>query len=966
MKTGGVAVAMAPPLFSNKSIPGMRAHYFLRRVEALAIVCLALVSQISLADSFEPPTKATRYVSTYVGTGVPADAAENEGRYRAAMAEPYGVVCDNDGNLYFSDYENNKVRKVDARSGKVTTVIALLAPQRLALDGHDGLYVGTMYGLVWKVDLRTNTSSVVAGGGTAQNSSGPALEMALGEPGGMQVDSAGNVYIADEKLHVVFRLTPVSGQLIVAAGKRDQRGFSGDGGPANDALLGGPADVRVDSLGNIYIVEAENQIVRFVDAQTGVISTLAGTPTMRGFSGDGGSTDVLFDRPQGLYLTTDNRLLIADSYNHRIRALHLETGTVSTIAGTGSSEEVGENVPAKRASLPYPVAIAANSAGTLFFSSPVENRIFQLGPASVIPKPWWQSPWSWLAGICVLAFVLKGVSDRRTRQLQARARALEMEVELRMADYTRQNEIVEQQATQLSKLADAKDQVLARISHEFRTPLTVILGPLDRMRDLASSDKERHYLDTTKRNASRLLRLVDQMLGLALVGADSTETASPVPAGPILEQVVKAFQSLADDRGIRLAITQSEAVSLQSTTDAVETIAVNLISNAIKYTDNGGSVAVTLTARGNMGAISVVDDGRGIDAEAIDRIFEPFERAHHEAERIPGSGLGLAVVRELVDTHGGKVEVDSVPEKGSTFRVFLPLANVVPGEATVDPTQRAEIEVSSFLGRPPLLDQATSQADGLPVVLVVEDNVDMQRYLIEVLSPKYRCLRADDDLSAISLAVAEIPDIVVSDIILPGRDGFAICRQLRNDARTCHIPVLLLTALDNQEHKLRGFGEQADDYIAKPFSEAELLLRIENLLELRKMMQVRFSRDLRFDLTTPSDLRKRDREFLGRLGGWIAARYQDPDLNLKTMTAAMEVSGRQLQRKIRALIGLSPSEFLRDYRLQKAHEHLMRGARPSEIAFRCGFCSHAYFSSCFKAEFGYSPSEARRRLRSEV
>lgn len=954
---------------SVKPARALAARHIARCIKVLIGFQLLYATQMSPAEPLEQPTETAVYVSTYVGTGVAGNAAEHESRYRAAMAEPYGLVCDQPGNLYFSDYENNKVRKVDARSGKVTTVAEVLAPQRLALDGQGGLYVGSMHGLVWKVDLKSGRSGVVAGGGTARISSGSALEMALGEPSGMQVDSIGNVYIADEKLHAVFRLTPATGQMTVIAGKRGQRGFTGDGGPATQALLGGPADVEIDIAGNLYIAEAENHVVRFVSDPTGIIHTLAGTPLSKGFAGDGGSLDVRFNRPQDLYLTDDNRLLIADFYNHRARELNLQTGVVSTIAGSGSSEYAGENIPVEDASLPYPVAIAANSSGTLFISSPSQHRVSQIGAPSVIPTPWWLSLWSWLAAIGIVALLLFGIADIRARQLRARARSLEEEIERRTADLVRQNEIVEQQATRLGELSDAKDQVLARISHEFRTPLTVILGPLDRMRGLVSSDEERRYLETTERNASRLLRLVDQMLGLTTIGAGNVEATSPIPASLILAQAVTSFQSLAEDRGIALEIERIEAVILQSTIDAVETIAVNLISNAIKYTPEGGRVSVSLCARGQMGVLSVTDNGRGIAAEFIEHIFEPFERAHDEAERIPGSGLGLAVVREFVDSHGGWVEVDSIPGKGSTFQVFLPLVSIATDQkfaGPVDQIMHAQTEVAAMRDDQPALNTAYTQNMESPLALVVEDNADMRRYLLEVLTPHYRCLQTDDGLEAIALATVEIPDIVISDIMLPGQDGYAICRQLKEDALTSHIPVVLLTALSDHDHKLRGLGVQADEYVPKPFSEAELLLRIGNLLELRAILQARYSRDLRFERTTPPDLQNQDRAFLKKLGCWLASRYRDPDIDLGMIASAMAVSDRQIQRKLKALIGLSPSEFLRDYRLQRAHEHLLAGGRPSEVAFGCGFKSHAHFASCFKAEFGYPPSHARDAIRGRV
>jgi hypothetical protein len=359
---------------------------------ACVLTCLPLL-MTSHASWSESATDAAAFVATYVGTGVPGNAAEGENRYRAAMTEPYGLASDADGNLYFSDYENNRVRRVDAHSGAVTTAAAVAAPQGLALDGRGSLFVGSMLAVVFRIDLKTGKSSVVAGGGTAHVASGPAIAMALAVPGGVAVDSTGNLFIADSGLHVIYRLATATGQLTIAAGQRGQPGFAGDGGPATDALLDVPVDVAIDSANNLYIADSDNEVIRVVAANTGRIRTLAGTPGSKGFAGDGGSVGIRFNSPQELLLIGDRRLLIADVYNHRIREFDLRSGGVITVAGTGGHEYTSENIPAHDAPLPFPVSVAASPSGTLFVSSPRAYRIFQIGARSTIPVPWWVSPW---------------------------------------------------------------------------------------------------------------------------------------------------------------------------------------------------------------------------------------------------------------------------------------------------------------------------------------------------------------------------------------------------------------------------------------------------------------------------------------------------------------------------------------------------------------------------------------------
>jgi CheY-like chemotaxis protein len=248
-------------------------------------------------------------------------------------------------------------------------------------------------------------------------------------------------------------------------------------------------------------------------------------------------------------------------------------------------------------------------------------------------------------------------------------------------------------------------------------------------------------------------------------------------------------------------------------------------------------------------------------------------------------------------------------------------------------------------------------------VLVVEDNADMRRDLLEVLARHYTCLAVGDGEAAVEMAVREVPDLVVCDVMLPGRDGLSVCRALKSDERTCHIPVLMLTALGDREHRLSGLVEQADDYLAKPFGEDELLLRLRNLLDLRRLLQRRHARDLRFERRQPAGLGERDREFLSKLGGVLDARHAEHGFDPVALASALAVSERQLQRKLRALTGLAPGELLRDYRLQRAYERLAAGDRAGVVAAGSGFASHSHFAACFRARFGHAPGETRVRAR---
>ena len=583
---------------------------------------------------------------------------------------------------------------------------------------------------------------------------------------------------------------------------------------------------------------------------------------------------------------------------------------------------------------------------------------------TVLP-PWWRTWWAYVLYAVAAVLLVTSLIWLRTRALRARAIALESQVYARTKELSEQKALVDSQAKHLEMLVETKDRLMTRISHEFRTPLTVILGPIDRMHAEATTERLSTFLAVAKRNASRLLRLVDQLLGLARLSSGHSEVTRPVSAAPVIRQVIASFESLAVERDLDLRIEQLDPLTLQTTEDALEKIVVNLVSNAIKYSSDGGSIRVSLvTDPLQRGVLTVSDTGRGISADRLPHIFEPFERGDEDSERIPGSGIGLALVHELVTAHAGQIEVVSVPQRGSVFRIQIPLATVdAPAtQPQVITSKAARLEVDSIRSdtSPPGIVAPSVHNESL---LVIEDNLDMREYLRSVLEDAYRLEFAVDGNSGLERAIDLVPDLVVCDIMLPEKNGYEVCHALKSDDRTSHIPVILLTALEDQEHRMKGLQEKADDYLTKPFNESELRQRIANLLEVRSLLQRRFSRDLRYDRVPPADIGQRDQHFLQELSRLVDKRHGDPHLDNAKIAGELAVSERNLQRKVKALVGLKLGEYLRSYRLQKAMERLLAGERPGEVAFAVGFTSQAYFSTCFRLQFGYSPSEARERAR---
>jgi signal transduction histidine kinase/DNA-binding response OmpR family regulator len=921
-------------------------------------------------------------VSTYVGNSSAGYGADGGDRRESSLVMPGALAWGSVNRLFYSDSGRDfgsRIRRIDDSTGIVETVAgggsrvadgvaareAELppTPTGLAIDSHGNIFVGSdIGGLVHRIDARTGLIAPFAGGGDSLADAIPAREAALVNPWSVRIDAEDNVYICDIGLHAIFRVDADTGLMHRVAGTAGKAGHAGDGGPATAALLNWPTDVVLDRQGNLYVADRDNHVVRLVDGATGIISTFAGTVGSPGFAGDGGDKlSARFSYPQNLLLD-GGWLYVADRMNHRVRRIELATGIIATFAGSGSPAHAGENVPALEAGLFEPVFLVKHPSGGLLVAAARARRIYLIGEPVDLLVPWWRSGWAIAAYVAALLMLVFGFVQLRTRALRTRTAALEASVALRARQLAQQKALAERQTVQLGELIETKDRLLARISHEFRTPLTVILGPIDRLLERESGGLIRSYLETTRRNASRLLRLVEQLLGLARLTAGHAEATGPVAAAVILSRVVASFDSLAVDRGVALTLGPVADLTLQSTAVAIETIAVNLVSNAVRFTQAGGGVRVSLDAMEGMGRLIVADSGCGIAAARMTRIFQPFAADADAAGGVAGSGLGLALVKQLVTAHGGSVEVESVPGRGSVFRVRLPVALTRADEMTpaLDPARSSEGRLAVAALRQP---QHVGAMVGEPAaaaatVLVIEDNADMRSYLGQVLGTQYRCVFAEDGQEGVERAAVELPDLVVSDVMLPGRNGYAVCHALKSNDRTSHIPVILLTALEGSEHKLRGLEERADDFLTKPFNEAELLQRIVNLLEIRSLLQRRYARDLRFDATLPTELGQRDQAFLGKLARVTEARYTDPELSVDCLASALAVSERHLQRKVKALVGLAPAEYLRGYRLQRAHERLRAGERPSDVTHAVGFGSHAYFTACFKAQFGYTPGEA--------
>ncbi len=526
------------------------------------------------------------------------------------------------------------------------------------------------------------------------------------------------------------------------------------------------------------------------------------------------------------------------------------------------------------------------------------------------------------------------------------------------------------------ELDELKSRFFADISHEFRAPLTLILGPIEQLIAHARESDPQEEYRRIRRNAHRLLRLITNLLDLSRLEAKSLKLH--IDEGdlvPLVHSVVESFHPLAEQKGITLRFAPAPA-TLPGFFDRekVETMLYNLLSNALKFTPQSGTVEVALTlidagpASARWAALTVADSGRGIPADKLARLFDRYYQVE-ETDWQAGTGLGLALTKGLAEIHHGAINVTSDEHRGSTFTVQLPI-----DRSCFAPEEMMGEEPRYVIPGPHKLESADGVpapggqselhqpvAAGLPLMLIIEDDPDMRRHLCQNLKRSFRIFEASDGEIGLSIARDIIPDIVISDVGMPVVDGIQLCRCLKDDIRTSHIPVLLLTARADQETKMAGLETGADDYVLKPFDWSELETRIRNLVQGRKRLRERFAHTTALK---PSEIAitSMDETFLTKVMASIEQCMGNERFSVEDLARDVAMSYSQLHRKLTALVNQSPNQLIRSVRLQRAKDLIERDAGTvSEIAYTVGFGSPAYLTKCFHEQFGIVPSQVRRK-----
>jgi signal transduction histidine kinase/ligand-binding sensor domain-containing protein/CheY-like chemotaxis protein len=580
-----------------------------------------------------------------------------------------------------------------------------------------------------------------------------------------------------------------------------------------------------------------------------------------------------------------------------------------------------------------------------------------------ILPPWWRTAWAYALYLLLCAGLILGV--RRYEMNRIRLRHL--------ADQERGH------AERLRELDRARSRFFANVSHEFRTPLTLTLGPLDDLQagfhgPLAPPMADQVGL--ARRNAGRVLELIDQLLEVARLEAGSTPLrARRVELGSFVARLGEAFAPLAERRSVALGIVVPEApLTVFADPPHLETVLANLLANAFKFTGSGGTVLLTLETGDGVARITVRDDGPGITATDLPHIFDRFYRGNEATGRQqPGTGVGLALARELVALHGGTLEVASEEGCGSTFTVSLLLGrdHLAPEQVVDDgppgdwsprlplPTTAAE--------ELPAGDAPDSAPEGVPedvtTVLVVEDNAELRAFIRMHLQGRFRVVDAVDGLQGLELARRLLPDLVLSDVMMPGLDGYGLCRALKEDPETDFIPVILLTARAASEDRLAGLRQAADAYLTKPFQVEELTTQIDNLIALRRRLRERFAGKVVRMHPLPVAVTSSDAKFLEQVRAGIEMHMAEEDFSVEELARLVAHSRGHLHRRLKELTDESPSDLLRRMRLERAAQLLEAGAGSvSEIAYGVGFKSVAHFSNRFQDHFGVRPSAYRPQL----
>ena len=580
----------------------------------------------------------------------------------------------------------------------------------------------------------------------------------------------------------------------------------------------------------------------------------------------------------------------------------------------------------------------------------------------VLPT-FWQTKQAYITYLLLVLLFIYLYTQLRVKSVETKAKKLEVAIQQRTYELEDSNTKLELKNKVIFDLLNQKRKIFANVSHEFRTPLTLILNPIENLLYGEEDKQKQNDFLNIKRNANRLLKMVDQLLDIALLESNQQHQLQHYNLAYTVLSIVEAFRSLANKNNIQIIIKNStnKEVGLLLLSDSLEKILMNLLSNAIKYSKDNGVIEVTISTVNRFVKIDISDNGYGIAEKELEYIFDNFYRGDNvEYNGITGAGIGLSIVRELVIQNNGVIEVNSTINRGSSFIISLPVASdielkVLPVKNIKD-TDYLKLEIESLSTKPIIEKNHLNHNSQLSkTILIIEDNVEMRNLLVNCFKEEFNCITAPHGALGIELANKVIPDCIICDVMMPILDGYEVAKELRNNENTSHIPIIMLTAKGDNESRMLGWDQNVDDYITKPFSEKELKKRISNILDIRNILRKKFGGALSSSSITETidkfNFNEKDKSFLTRFEKIISENYQHCDFNRIQASEKMALSERQLNRKLAALVDYNFSEYLRKFRLRQAINLFGKGLQVAEIGDQIGFSSTAYFGACFKAEY---------------
>lgn len=581
--------------------------------------------------------------------------------------------------------------------------------------------------------------------------------------------------------------------------------------------------------------------------------------------------------------------------------------------------------------------------------------------AITINPPFWATWWAYIFYVIIILAVFLFIRKYEMNRIKLK------------------NDLKQKQfeADKFHEVDQIKSRFFANISHEFRTPLTIILGSLDKLRSKSGNntgDKEYHLV---KNNASRLLQLINQLLELSKI--ESGNVKLEAAEGDIVKftkRISASFSSLALQKNLKLTFNgydvdssnNSGSILVYFDKKKLETVFYNLLSNAIKFTPKDGLINISVIQNKEYVKLGFENSGIEIPQEKLSKIFDRFYQADDSGTRnFEGTGIGLSLVKEFIELHKGSIEVEN-KNNLTTFTIYLKLGknhlnddefilNVKEDEKVSTSETNTEIKIPAS----EIISEQEVKDANKTIILVVEDNADLREMVKEHLQDKYFVLEAENGLVGLKSAEEHIPDLIISDIMMPEMDGYKLCSKIKTNEKTNHIPVILLTAKASTEDKLEGLETGADDYLIKPFNEDELKIRVRNLIAIRRQMREKYQSHMLLkpaDVVVPSS----QKLFVDKLVSLIEKNINNEEFSVEILSEEIGMSRTQLHRKVKALTNQSASEFIRNFRLQKAAELLKQDAgNIAEISYQVGFGSQAYFTKVFQEAYKTTPLDYKKQ-----